>query len=62
MSGGGFDEKKRKKKKTKKNDSSTDNNTDDGFVTSTVPLSIPLHPSKLGNRKKASGNNSMRKR
>ena len=51
MSGGGFDDEKKRKKK-RKNDDDSINNTDDGFVTSTVSISIPLHPSKLGNRKK----------
>ena len=50
MSGGGFDDEKKRKKKTKKS-GSTDNTTT-GFVTSTVSISIPLHPSKMGNRKK----------
>lgn len=52
MSGGGFDDEKKRKKRKKKNDDDSINNTDDGFVTSTVSISIPLHPSKLGNRKK----------
>ena len=50
MSGGGFDDEKTRKKMTKKS-GSTDYNTT-GFVTSTVSISIPLHPSKMGNRKK----------
>ena len=54
MSGGGFDDEKKRKKK-KKNDDDSINNTDDGFVTSTVSISIPLQPSKLETGKRRPG-------